>query len=143
MNEIIQYIAEISQSANNSGLLWLTAFICIILLLLLAWLILRKFRLWYWKVDLQIDTLKNIDEKLKHLGEGPKENTTFINMNNENNETKQTEETTHENKQENEIETKTETEVETQNEERRETVYHKSKTGKIYTEEELEKLIRD
>ena len=62
------YMAEISQNlGNNVDLLTvlLVALACGILLLLL--LILRKAKLWYGKVDLQGNTLKEIDEKLAIL----------------------------------------------------------------------------
>ena len=195
MNEITEYIALIFQYSDSSGLLWLVAFICIIILILLTWLILRRFRLWYWKVDLQINTLKNIDNKLKYLEEGIKENVVFVNENNEVEsetaaeievaaaesaaeieteaaEAAATAETTAEpaeattaeaaataepaaiiaeaeattetitaaeTVQENEIET----EAEAQEIKQMEMVYGKSKTGRIYTEAELEELIRD
>jgi len=151
--------------------------------------------LWYWKVDLQINTLKNIDNKLKYLEEGIKENVVFVNENNEVEsetaaeievaaaesaaeieteaaEAAATAETTAEpaeattaeaaataepaaiiaeaeattetitaaeTVQENEIET----EAEAQEIKQMEMVYGKSKTGRIYTEAELEELIRD
>lgn len=195
MNEITEYIALIFQYSDSSGLLWLVALICIIILILLTWLILRRFRLWYWKVDLQINTLKNIDNKLKYLEEGIKENVVFVNENNEVEsetaaeievaaaesaaeieteaaEAAATAETTAEpaeattaeaaataepaaiiaeaeattetitaaeTVQENEIET----EAEAQEIKQMEMVYGKSKTGRIYTEAELEELIRD
>jgi len=41
----------------------------LIVLLLLLWLIIRRARLWYWKTDVQIDTLKSIDLHLKNVEE--------------------------------------------------------------------------
>jgi len=182
MNEITEYIASIFQHSGNSELLWLAAFICIILLILLTWLILRRIRLWYWKVDVQIDTLKNIDHKLKHLEEGIKEGDKAetvaeaagkVEAAETAGETAATEaepepeikagtETEPEVKPEPEPETKPETKTvgdvaETTTAEMKEVlagageqsvksmekVYGKSKTGRIYTEEELEELIRD
>jgi hypothetical protein len=134
MNGITGYMAEISQNLENSGLLWLAALICIIILLLLAWLLLRRFRLWYWKVDVHIDTLKNIDKKLKNLEEGIIDNAIFAVET-------QIEEAIQENENVNVSENVSESE--TQNVEQMEPTYIKSKMGRIYTEEELEELIKD
>lgn len=41
----------------------------LLLLLLILWLVFRKARLWYWKTDLQIDTLKSIDGRLQSVEE--------------------------------------------------------------------------
>jgi len=131
MNEITGYIFGID-GLTDDGLLWLMVFICVFLLILLTCLILRKFRLWYWKVDLQIDTLKNIDDKLKLLEEGIKESTIFIDESNLQNSVVEAAE---------EIVLKDETG--TQGIKQAETVYSKSSTGRIYTEEELEELIKD
>jgi len=131
MNEITGYIFGID-GLTDDGLLWLMVFICVFLLILLTCLILRKFRLWYWKVDLQIDTLKNIDDKLKLLEEGIKESTIFIDESNLQNSSVEAAE---------EIVLKEETG--TQGIKQAETVYSKSSTGRIYTEEELEELIKD
>jgi hypothetical protein len=38
-------------------------------LLILVWLLFRKIRLWYWKTDIQIDTLKSIDSRLHQVQE--------------------------------------------------------------------------
>lgn len=38
-------------------------------LLFLLWLVFRKARLWYWKTDIQIDTLKSIDARLYNVEE--------------------------------------------------------------------------
>jgi len=36
-------------------------------LLFILWLIFRRLRLWYWKTDIQIDTLKSIDFRLHNV----------------------------------------------------------------------------
>lgn len=56
MNLGLPFISEF-----EAMLIFLAAFL---ILLLILWLIFRKARLWYWKTDLQIDTLKNIDNRL-------------------------------------------------------------------------------
>lgn len=40
-----------------------------LILIALIWLAFRKARLWYWKTDIQIDTLKNIENQLKKVDE--------------------------------------------------------------------------
>jgi ABC-type nickel/cobalt efflux system permease component RcnA len=40
-----------------------------LVLLFFLWLIFRKLRLWYWKTNIQIDTLKSIDVRLHNVEE--------------------------------------------------------------------------
>lgn len=40
-----------------------------LILYAILWLILRKARLWYWKTDLQLNTLQNIECRLKNVEE--------------------------------------------------------------------------
>ncbi len=42
----------------------------VIIVFLVLWILLRGLRLWYWKTNQQLDTLKQIDERLKNLAEG-------------------------------------------------------------------------
>ena len=133
MNGIIEYIEEISQNSSNSGLLWFAVSICIIILILLICLILRRFWLWYWKVDLQVGALVNIDQKLARLETEIKENSRASEISEAS--AAQTEETV--------TVLENETEIKTHDKEQVEIICHKSETGKIYTEEELEELIKD
>ena len=41
----------------------------LLILFFLLWLVFRKIRLWYWKTNVQIDTLKSIDSHLKSVEE--------------------------------------------------------------------------
>ena len=41
----------------------------LLILFFLLWLVFRKIRLWYWKTNVQIDTLKSIDLHLKNVEE--------------------------------------------------------------------------
>ena len=127
MNESPEYISKIMRILGDSGFL---SFVGVVVILFLVWLLLRKLKLWYWKVDLQIDTLKNIDEKLKYLDDLKEYNKILTN----------------------DVEVpqeKTTQEIVSKEQEaildyiQPETVYIKNKTGKIYTEEELEELIKD
>lgn len=38
-------------------------------LLFILWLLFRKLRLWYWKTNIQVDTLKSIDVRLHNVEE--------------------------------------------------------------------------
>ena len=52
--------------------LWEAVLILAAVFLILAailWLVLRKARLWYWKTEVQINTLKNIENRLKNVEE--------------------------------------------------------------------------
>lgn len=69
MSGIQEYITEMFQNSGNQGLFWLVVCISIIVVILLVWLILRKVRLWYWKVNLQVDALQDINGKLNRLEE--------------------------------------------------------------------------
>ena len=46
-----------------------------LLLLFILWIVFRKVRLWYWKTDVQINTLKSIDSHLKSVQETLLQNT--------------------------------------------------------------------
>jgi len=120
MGEINEYIAEIIFAAA---------------LLLLFWIVSRSVRLWYWKVDAQLDTLKSIDEKVRQLRLGQEkkdEGAVPVNVP--------------------ELIEEIEEEIEkivaankakTIYPERESAVYSKSGPKRVYTEQELEELIRD
>jgi len=55
------YISEF-----EAGLILAAMFL---LLLLILWLVSRRARLWYWKTDIQIDMLKSIDGRLESVEE--------------------------------------------------------------------------
>lgn len=50
----------------EAGLIVLAVFL---VLLVILWLVFRRARLWYWKTDIQIDTLKSIDARLHSMEE--------------------------------------------------------------------------
>ena len=130
------HIAEMSQDLGNNANLWITlliAFACGLLLLLLVLLLLRKFRLWYWKVDLQVSTLKEIDDKLTILETEIKEKSVPINE--------------YDNEQIADY-TKFEEdniilEQEEQEAQSTEEVLFTSKSGRVFTKKELEELIKN
>jgi len=143
MSDLIEYIYIIFPGLEESGLLWPAIFICVVILLLLIWLILRRVRLWYWKVNVQVDALRDVNRQLQALEEELRESTASATP------TVTIEETAAENKIEAEIESETENEIENEDDNEiqipktMETVSIIGKTGIIYTEEELEMLIRD
>lgn len=97
-------------------------------LFILFWLIFRKLRLWYWKTEIQIDTLKSIDSRLYYMEAKLSQNPV----------------TTVENK---EREAAAPDGPEPQQELRlapeAKGIFAIGKSGKIYTEAELELQIRD
>lgn len=74
MNSTTEYITEIVQYLEWNGLLLPVALFCSIILLFLVWLLSRSVRLWYWKVNAQVNALSSIDKKLQELGTGAGEN---------------------------------------------------------------------
>ena len=126
MSEIAVYIDEILLSLSTRGLLWPAIFACFIVLLPLIWLLSRSPRLWYWKVNAQADTLKSIDLKLQQLGNDFKENVAFINGSESGGEAFEEE-----------------LEIEEYISEPAATVFSVGRSGKVYTEEELDELIKE
>ena len=70
MSAITEYIAEFIQDPLGNVMLLPTVLLCSLILLLLIWLLTRDVRLWYWKVNKQISALDNIDKRLQELGDG-------------------------------------------------------------------------
>ncbi|MGI6747581.1 MAG: hypothetical protein ACOX4V_07410 [Anaerovoracaceae bacterium] len=67
---------QIREGFKNIGLPYISPiesflFLLAILMVLffVLWIALRRIKLWYWKTDIQIDTLKNIDNHLVHIEE--------------------------------------------------------------------------
>jgi len=124
MKKINESLIEILHRLNESGLFWFTVFICIIVLFVLLWLITRRPRLWYWKVGTQTDALTSIERKMQQLEEGLKNNTVPVIAPEL-------------------IEQEKDAAAEIKEEEEDVAASCKGKSGKIYTEQELEELIRD
>jgi len=57
----LTYISEV-------GAMLILLAVCFVLLFLL-WLVFRRARLWYWKTEIQIDALKSIDARLHNVEE--------------------------------------------------------------------------
>ena len=108
----------------NSGL-WLAIAVCLLVLLLLTWLILRRHKLLCSKVNEQVDTLNAICHKIGSIEEKAVGSFTPRAQG---------------------IKDEEQLEVNEDNgqiPERSEEAYFMSKTGKIHTEEELDELIKD
>ncbi|MDD4564749.1 MAG: hypothetical protein PHE79_04655 [Eubacteriales bacterium] len=67
---------QIREGLQSIGLPYISQFETLLILLtvltilvFVLWIVLRRMKLWYWKTDIQIDTLKNIDNHLAHIGE--------------------------------------------------------------------------
>jgi hypothetical protein len=130
------YIMETAQDLGNNVNLWVTwliIFACGLLLLLLVLLILRKVMLWYWKVDLQVNTLKEIDEKLTALETEIKEKAIPIYADDE----------SHFLEDVTLADDSFIFEQDEQDAQSIEAVFCVSKSGRLYTEKELEELIRN
>ncbi|MCL1810584.1 MAG: hypothetical protein FWG42_12590 [Clostridiales bacterium] len=129
MGEIMDNIARALALTGGGGVSWPAVFLCILTLLLLTWLLLRRLKLWYWKVNVQVDVLKNIDQKLHTLEEGLKEAAVSIGKP----EVLPTEDEAAAHAGEGEEQEPTQQEVS----------FCIGKTGIVYTEEELDELIKD
>jgi hypothetical protein len=128
MSELTQAIGEIIQNLTSHGFLWLFVFACFIIFLLTIWLLSRRARLWYWKVSPQVDALKSIDLQLRQLGEEIKENPIYMIKPEE---------------AKDEVAFGTETAEEQTEEEPEKTDGGAGKAAKVYTEEELDELIKE
>ena len=70
MGEFGGLIGDIMLAAKANGWFWPLVIVGVAVFVLLLWLIFRDARLWYWKVDKQVGTLKSIDEKLRSIEQG-------------------------------------------------------------------------
>jgi hypothetical protein len=141
MNGITNWIQGISQGFGDEIqllLVGLAVFLCAIILVFLILLIFRKVSLWYWKVDLQVNTLKNIDEKLEFIDESVRRE-----MFSKNHQSKNWISDLEESVDIEEVLVGSHFSAEIQDVLPSEIVFCKSKTGKIFTENELEELIKN
>jgi len=129
MGDRFDNIGGIAQLFGDEGAVLTAALLCTAVLLLLVWLLLRRLKLWYWKVNVQVDALKGIDQKLHDLEEGIKESAVSADRPLA--------------AEEAEGEAAPETENSEQIPRMPEMAYSVGKTGTIYTEEELDMIIKD
>lgn len=134
MNSNSMFLNIITDWFNSHGLPGITEFeamlislAAILILLVLVWLIVRRLRLWYWKTDVQIETLNRIDARLHNVEERLLSNTPAVveNVDSQASDQEGTEQ---------------QSETVSENTEGLTAV---GKSGRIYTEAELELQIRE
>ena len=140
MNEITNYTSGISLYFGDGMqlLLIMLAVLACAILIVLALLIFRKARLWYWKVDLQVNSLEAINEKLMILDAGLRMKEFSANQCDESEQTGEAEQLAFES-----VFMSNTSGVESQESLQEEPAFCKSKAGVIYTEKELEELIKN
>lgn len=132
LDVIVEWLHEMGlPSIGRLGAVELVVAVLLILLFLM-WLILRKTKLWYWRRNEEIDTLKSIDIHLKNMEE--KLSADLIKIVGET-------DSEPEPQDEEEDQPDRELQPEAVPEEVSQTAVGRS--GKVYTETELELLIRD
>ncbi len=79
---IISYMSEWSHQRGlpyiSQSTMILVSVALFLIVLIILFLVLRKLKLWYWRVNVQINMLQSIDTKLKHMEE---KMTTEVRMN--------------------------------------------------------------
>ena len=125
MGEFGGLIGGIMLTAKANGLYWPLVVVCAAIAVLILWLAFRKARLWYWRVNQQVNALENIDLKLQKIEQGLKSRGEK--------ETKPEKARASEPRAEEKIETRTPEKERS----------WRGKSGRIYTEAELEALIRE
>ena len=141
MNEITNCTSRISLYFGDGIQLLLIVFaalVCVIIVTVLALFLLRKVRLWYWKVDLQVSALKAIDKRLAIIDENIKGKGIFENQHSESEKSDGEEQLVFEN-----VLMSNNSDTENHDVLQAETSFFKSKSGVMYTEEELEELIKN
>lgn len=68
-NKIADWLTSLGFSYISPTTAMLILAAAFLVLLFILWLIFRKLRLWYWKTNIQIDTLKSIDVRLHNVEE--------------------------------------------------------------------------
>jgi hypothetical protein len=68
-NKIADWLSSLGITYISPTVAVLVLAAAFLVLLFILWLIFRKLRLWYWKTNIQIDTLKSIDVRLHNVEE--------------------------------------------------------------------------
>lgn len=68
-NKIADWLTSLGITYISPYTAMLILMAAFLVLLFILWLIFRKLRLWYWKTNIQIDTLKSIDVRLHNVEE--------------------------------------------------------------------------
>lgn len=129
LNRLTEYMNDAGLRVSTEGVM-LIIFAVAVVLVALLWLGLRKCRLWYWKVDVQTDRLERIDNRLKNIEEGLVSPSVKEGQKEDTSMKEEIEEQCAEAE-----ECKKDTAIKSD-------TYYVGKSGKVYTEEELEAQIR-
>ena len=71
MREFCEFVSNVMwYAAEASEWFWLMAVIAVAVVLLILWLAFRGVRLWYWKVNAQVSSLEKIDLSLQRIEQG-------------------------------------------------------------------------
>jgi uncharacterized protein (DUF58 family) len=68
-NKIADWLTRLGFPYISPYIAMLILLAAVLVLLLILWLLFRKLRLWYWKTNIQINTLKSIDVRLHNVEE--------------------------------------------------------------------------
>lgn len=68
-NKIAEWFKDLGLPYRSEFEAMLILLVTFLILLFILWLVFRKMRLWYWKTNIQIDTLKSIDVRLHNVEE--------------------------------------------------------------------------
>lgn len=133
-NKIVEWMNSIGFKITSQTTMWVI-FATLITVIFFIWIVFRGLRLWYWKVDIQVNTLKSIDSRLKNVEEG-----FSIYPLKEENKQAGNEVLMKENQTAEEF---TELDKKQEDEIRNNKVLNTGRSGRVYTEEELEIQIRE
>ena len=68
-NKITELLGSLGFPDMSKSEITLVLLAVFLALLFILWIVFRKLRLWYWKTNIQIDTLKSIDAHLQNVEE--------------------------------------------------------------------------
>lgn len=68
-NKIEEWLVSLGLPCRSEFEAMLILLAAVLAFLFILWLVFRKIRLWYWKTNIQIDTLKSIDVRLHNVEE--------------------------------------------------------------------------
>ena len=133
MSEFGEFLNDMMVNAIANEWFWPVTIVCAVILVFILWLVFRRARLWYWKVNEQVVALESIDLKLQKIEQDMVTVLVPDIVNKDGEKAEPAPALEHETRAEEKIEEKKWDDE----------PLRKGKSGKIYTEEELEALIRE
>ena len=124
MREFNEFINAVLSDMSANEWFWPAVAACAVVIILLFWLVVRRIRLWYWKVNAQVNALEKIDLSLQKIERGL---------------SGYAEEAGEDEPREAEPPEADESKTREAEDDR----YGRGKSGRVYTEAELEALIRE